>query len=169
MFQAKAVEKIPTHILSQHFFPLKIVPLWDNVKKLGRARYVTDDSIILRIKGAICHRLTKARIQTRTRTHARTHARTRTHSSTHSLTHSPSHITQNINTYSFFTASTVTRTRLSVPLYIHALPVMIFVVLNRARSTFDSQNLNKRRAPLSTGPSAQRIICLLYRSCSLLT
>ena len=131
-----------THFKSA-FFPPENHTFMRYCRKLGRARWVTDGSIIRRRKGANCHRITKTRIQTHTHMHARTH--------TLSFTHS---VTQNINTNSFFTASMVTRTLLNVNVT-HTSPVMFFVVLNYARNTFDSRKLNKSRAPLLPGPSAQ--------------
>jgi len=42
MFQTKVLEKIKTHILySITFFLSKIVPLWHNAEKYGRARQDT--------------------------------------------------------------------------------------------------------------------------------
>jgi hypothetical protein len=38
--------------MSNNFLFLKIVPLWDNVEKCGRARQATDDNITRRIAPA---------------------------------------------------------------------------------------------------------------------
>ena len=48
----KNCTKIKTHILCSITFLTKIMPLWDNVKKCGRARQVTDDNIIRRMRFA---------------------------------------------------------------------------------------------------------------------
>ena len=51
MFPTKFVEKIRLRILGPVTSPpLNSCPLWDNVKKLGRARQATDDNIIERMR-----------------------------------------------------------------------------------------------------------------------
>jgi len=46
----KVVEKIKVNILCAANFIQKSRRLWDNVKKYGRARQATDDSIIRRMR-----------------------------------------------------------------------------------------------------------------------
>jgi len=53
MLHTKFVEEIKTRVLCSKtffFFFSKIVPLWDNVEKCGKARQGTDDSIIWRMR-----------------------------------------------------------------------------------------------------------------------
>jgi hypothetical protein len=52
MFQTKVVEKFKTHILCSVRFNWKLYRLWDNVEKYVRARQVTVDDMILRMRFA---------------------------------------------------------------------------------------------------------------------
>jgi hypothetical protein len=45
MFQKKVLEKIKTHFMFNNFFPSKIMHLWDNVEKYGRANQATHDNM----------------------------------------------------------------------------------------------------------------------------
>jgi hypothetical protein len=54
MFQTKVVEKLKTHILCAVIFFREFCRLWDDVKKHGRTRIATDNTIIRRIKDGIC-------------------------------------------------------------------------------------------------------------------
>jgi hypothetical protein len=64
--QIKVVRKIKTHILCWVLPPPKVVPLWDNVEKCGRAREATNDNM-----AHTCFMLDK---QGYTDAHAHTHA-----------------------------------------------------------------------------------------------
>ena len=92
MFQVNVAEKIKTHILRSIPCSRKSCRLWENVEKYGRARQATGGNIIRRMRCACW--ITKA---------------TDTHS-------------EIFNTYRFFTATMVTRTRLSVRLHVHCVP-----------------------------------------------
>jgi hypothetical protein len=52
MFQTKVVQKIKTHILCSMYCFRKLWRLWGNGEKCGRARQVTDDNIIRRMRFA---------------------------------------------------------------------------------------------------------------------
>jgi len=45
MFQTKILEKIKTHFIFNNSFLSKIVPLWGNVEKYGRASQATHDNM----------------------------------------------------------------------------------------------------------------------------
>jgi hypothetical protein len=53
MFQIKVLEKMKTHLCSKLFFWGSCL-LWDNVEKYGRARWASDDNIMLHRKDALC-------------------------------------------------------------------------------------------------------------------
>ena len=58
ILQINFVEKIETHFMTKNFFFWKSFSLWNNVEKYGRARQVTDEYTILRMRFAFW--LTKA-------------------------------------------------------------------------------------------------------------
>ena len=107
MFQIKVVQQIGTHILcSATFFP-KIVPFFRQCRKIcwcqRSCRWQYGGAFHAGLIRLHAHRHKPTPLQPHTRTHSRAHTQ------------------RTCNTYCFSTATMVSRTRLSVTLYVHHL------------------------------------------------
>ena len=154
--ETHVVEKMKKHILCSATFFRKTCRLWDNVEKCGGAREAADDVAKCRIRVAWW-------IRKATRMHTPTLLATRTHR-------------QICDTYCFSTATMVSRTLLSVTLYIHCLSCFaLFLTTSKQRSVLHQTHLSTNtdtllsqhnEAPMATVHNSKihsnfRMFCLL--------
>jgi hypothetical protein len=125
MIQTKFVEKIKTHILYSITFSRKLCRLWYNAEKYGTARQATDDNIIWCMRFACW--ITKA---------TDTHSEYAIHTA-------------------FFTATMVTRRRLSITLHVHCLSCKFLV-----KEVFPCMETRKNSCPSrDSNPSRTEADC----------